>query len=136
VNYDGQYTGNRGIHSRWESRLPERYGATYKLGTKNIEYVADPLATGFDILFESFTHLDKLMEKDTEARKEIPEEKLYTFIRRDTVQLRVYSDTYYDLYHKKLDGMVEERLNSAIHWVASYWYTAWVNAGKPKLSLK
>ncbi|HEY5615417.1 MAG TPA: zinc dependent phospholipase C family protein [Bacteroidota bacterium] len=135
VNYNGQFTNQLGIHSRWESRLPEKYGMTYKLSGNKAEYIQDPLAKAFDILLESSLYVEKVLSKDIEARKEIPEEKLYTFIQRDTVQVRVFSDAYYELYHKKLDGMVEARMNESIRWVASYWYTAWVNAGKPKLTL-
>ena len=29
--------------------------------------------------------------------------------------------------------MVEERMRAAILSIASYWYTAWVNAGQPNL---
>ncbi|MEJ7683717.1 MAG: hypothetical protein WKG06_38825 [Segetibacter sp.] len=32
-----------------------------------------------------------------------------------------------------LDGMVERRMRLAIVSVASFWYTAWVNAGQPDL---
>jgi hypothetical protein len=32
-----------------------------------------------------------------------------------------------------LNGMVERRLAQSIFAVASFWYTAWVNAGQPDL---
>ncbi|MCI0561977.1 MAG: hypothetical protein MN733_26110 [Nitrososphaera sp.] len=136
VNYDGQLTGQKGIHSRWESHLPSRYGKTYKLGAKNPEYIKNPLTTAFDIILESYQSADKLLALDLETQKEIPKEKLYTYIIRDSVQVRVFSDEYYERYQNKLGSMVEERMNRSIHWVASYWYTAWVDAGKPKLTMK
>jgi len=33
-----------------------------------------------------------------------------------------------------LDGMVERRMRSAIIAVGSFWYSAWVEAGKPDLN--
>ena len=30
-------------------------------------------------------------------------------------------------------GMIERRMRQAIYAVASFWYTAWVNAGQPDL---
>jgi hypothetical protein len=32
-----------------------------------------------------------------------------------------------------LQGMVERRMQQSIYAVASFWYTAWVNAGQPDL---
>ena len=33
-----------------------------------------------------------------------------------------------------MNGMVERRMRQAIFAVASFWYTAWVNAGQPDLT--
>ena len=48
--------------------------------------------------------------------------------------MRQYSSDYTIAYNKKLNGMVERRMRQAIFVVASFWYTAWVNAGQPDLS--
>ena len=37
-------------------------------------------------------------------------------------------------FHTALNGMVERQMRSAILITASFWYTAWVNAGKPNLT--
>jgi hypothetical protein len=47
----------------------------------------------------------------------------------------VHSREYALKYHARLRGMIERQLRAAIAETASYWYTAWVNAGKPDLSL-
>jgi hypothetical protein len=36
-------------------------------------------------------------------------------------------------YDAMLQGMVERRMKQSIFAVASFWYTAWVNAGQPDL---
>jgi hypothetical protein len=33
-----------------------------------------------------------------------------------------------------LKGMIERRMRSSIYAVASFWYTAWVDAGQPDLT--
>jgi len=33
-----------------------------------------------------------------------------------------------------MKGMVERRMRQAIYAVASFWYTAWVNAGQPDIT--
>jgi hypothetical protein len=33
-----------------------------------------------------------------------------------------------------LNGMVERRMRQSIYAIASFWYTAWINAGQPDLS--
>jgi len=48
--------------------------------------------------------------------------------------MRQYSSDYTIAYNKKLSGMAERRMRQAIFAVASFWYTAWVNAGQPDLS--
>ena len=48
--------------------------------------------------------------------------------------VKQYSSAFTIAYNKKLDGMVERRMRLAIISVASFWYTAWVNAGQPDLT--
>lgn len=47
--------------------------------------------------------------------------------------MRQYSSAFTIAYNKMLNGMVERRMRLAIASVASFWYTAWVNAGQPDL---
>jgi hypothetical protein len=45
-----------------------------------------------------------------------------------------YSNEYAGKFHTALNGMVESQMKKAVTATASFWYTAWVNAGKPDLS--
>ena len=47
--------------------------------------------------------------------------------------IRQYSSAYTIAYNKKLNGMIERRMRQSIFAIASFWYTAWVNAGQPDL---
>ena len=41
---------------------------------------------------------------------------------------------YCTAFNIALNGMVENQMRKAIANTANYWYTAWVNAGKPDLT--
>ncbi|MGH2569010.1 MAG: zinc dependent phospholipase C family protein [Bacteroidota bacterium] len=135
-NYDGQLSNQKGIHSRWESRLPEKFGPQYSLGAESVEYINDPLAYAFDIVLESFRLKDSVLSLDLEVRKEIPSADLMKTVERRGRTEHEFSEQYFQLYHKKLNGMVERRMKDAVRRVASYWYMAWVDAGKPDLALR
>jgi hypothetical protein len=45
-----------------------------------------------------------------------------------------YTDEYAWQFHAALNGMVESQMKKAVTATASFWYTAWVNAGKPDMS--
>jgi len=40
------------------------------------------------------------------------------------------------VYHAVLEGMVEQRMRVAVHRLGSFWYTAWMVAGRPDLGLE
>jgi hypothetical protein len=46
----------------------------------------------------------------------------------------IYSIEYAAKYHESLNGMVERQMRLAIAATGNFWYTAWVNAGKPDLN--
>lgn len=134
-NYDGQLSGQKGIHSRWESALPERFGAAYRLAVRDVEYISDPLQHAFSAILRSFSLVDSLLAADNDVRKALPESELVKVVQKRGKTEIEYSDAYFDRYHRRLNGMVERRMEDAIRDVASFWYTAWVNAGKPELNL-
>ncbi len=47
--------------------------------------------------------------------------------------VRQYSAAYTIAYNRKLNGMIERRMRQSVYTIASFWYTAWVNAGQPDL---
>jgi hypothetical protein len=132
-NYDGQLTGQKGLHSRWESRIPEKFGELYRLEPRPASYLKDPLETAFEVVLESFLKVDSVLSFDKEALESIPEKERFIARKRGDRVIYEYSDPYYERYNTLLDGMVERRMNDAAQRIASYWLTAWENAGKPDL---
>ena len=79
--------------------------------------------------------LDSVLSMEIETTKEIPSDRKYAYERRGNVTVETYSKEFCALYHQKMNGMVERRMRKSIHSVGSLWYTAWIKAGKPDLSI-
>jgi hypothetical protein len=138
LNHNGQLTGQVGIHAFWESQLPELFGKNYHLYTGSAHYVNDIEKATWDIIDSSHRLVDTLLRIEFKMRKDNPEDKQYA-MGADGKPLKnkygnpVHAYEYAHVYHELLNGMVERQMKSAIADVADFWYTAWVNAGKPDL---
>ncbi|RMF65982.1 MAG: S1/P1 Nuclease, partial [Calditrichaeota bacterium] len=54
-NYDGQLTGNKGIHRRFEATMIEMYADSLKLTVRPAQRIKDPLAFIFDLVLRSYS---------------------------------------------------------------------------------
>ncbi len=132
-NYNGQLTNQHGIHGFWESRLPEIYGDDYDYFVGRAKYIKKPLLEAWKIVKASYSALDSVLLFEKELNGKFPSDQKYSFEQRGSSNVKVYSREYSAEYNKMLNGMVERRMREAVIQVASFWYTAWVNAGQPKL---
>jgi hypothetical protein len=133
-NYNGQLTGQKGIHGFWESRLPELFGEEYDFFPERCRYLSSPLDEAWSILRESSAAVDSVLTFEKSLNEETRPDRKFAFEERGTAVVRVYSQPYAADYHSMLDGQVERRMRAAIHRVGSYWYSAWLDAGQPILS--
>ncbi|MEO6670027.1 MAG: hypothetical protein ABIN36_11160, partial [Ferruginibacter sp.] len=136
--HDGQLTNQKGIHSFFEAQLPEYFGDAYNYKIDNAVYLNDVAAATWDLIKHSNSLADSLLLIERNLRAAFPAEKMFRInANGDTVKnkfgLATRSSEYAEAYHKALNGMVEKQLRHAIQDVANFWYTAWVNAGKPDL---
>jgi len=137
VNYNGQLTGQKGLHAFWESRLPELYAdSLYDFLVGRSEYIEDYREKIWHIVLNSHSHLELVLKADSILRQELPEDQQYCFDTRLNSIVRTECRSYAYAYHMALDGMVEKQMQQAIHAVGSFWYSAWVDAGQPVLSSK
>ena len=132
-NYNGQKTNQVGIHSFWESRLPELYGEDYDYFVGRAHYIEKPQFEAWKIIQASFEALDSVLLFEKKLSLTFPEDKKYAYEQRGNLTMRMYSRDYSAVYNKILNGMVERRMREAIIEVGSFWYTAWLNAGSPDL---
>lgn len=133
LNYNGQLTGQEGIHSLWESRLPELFAEDYDLLVDEPYYVEDPLDAMFDIILTSHQSVDSILTIEREVREEFQHDALYTYEERGQQRMRMPSVPFCREYHEAMNGMVERYFRKSIRDVASFWYSAWVKGGKPEL---
>ena len=52
---------------------------------------------------------------------------------KNSEMIQQYSFEYIMDYKNVLNGMVERRMKRAVFATASFWYSAWVDAGQPDL---
>lgn len=136
-NYDGQLTGQRGLHARWESVYPQKFmlprEAEY-LRSGSIYIINDPTQEAFRWLLESFLLSQQVLTIDKQIQAELSKEDLYEASAINTSTLRrKFSQLYYDKLKEKLNLMVEKRFELSVIRVASIWYYSWLKAGKPEL---
>ncbi len=135
-NYNGQMSGQKGIHGFWESRLPELYAEEYDFLVGRAEYIENPLDRAWDVVEDSHAGLDSVLRFEAELNAEWAPDRKYAMEHRGQTFMQVYSQEYSKEYHLRLGGQVERRMREAIRTVGSMWYTAWVNAGQPDLEPK
>jgi hypothetical protein len=122
-NYDGQRSGNNGIHSRFEWQMIERHQNRIHLASGAVDSIANPTDAAFEIILNSYIWADNLLRADTQARDP---QRVYQ--KRED-----FDDAYYEKLFTLTGAMAEQRMSAAAKAVASYWYTAWLRAGRPQL---
>ncbi len=132
-NYNGQKTNQVGIHAFWESRLPELFADGYDFLVGRAHYVDSPLDEAWRIVQESHALVDSVLNVEAQLNEIFPLDRKFGYIERNHILIRTYSDAYANAYHEALQGMVERRMQGAIHSIGNFWYSAWVDAGQPDI---
>jgi hypothetical protein len=133
-NYNGQLSGQTGIHSLWESRIPELSVKRYNYFVGKARYIENPLAEAFKICRVSFKSVDTVLRMERLLNKTFPADKKYGMVLHGKKEINDYSDAYSLAYQKLLKGMIQRQLRASIRSVGSFWYSAWVDAGQPDLN--
>jgi len=138
LNHDGQLTGQQGIHAFWETQLPELFGKNYHLYVSDVHYISDIKKATWDIIDSSNKLVYTLLSIEAKLKKNNPEDKQYVMgpdgkPSRNKFGSVIHTYDYAVEYNELLGGMVEKQMRTAIEKTADFWYTAWVNAGKPDL---
>lgn len=118
LNYNGQLTGQTGIHNRWEDELFIRYQQQLAIKPGALTSIGNERDFVFDVLLESSQLADDVLAAD---RKAIGDRG-------------VYDDRYFETFFSETRPILEKRVNDAINAVASVITSAWEQAGKPTLT--
>ncbi len=134
TNHNGQYTNQKGIHGFWESRVPELLAdKEFDFFIGKAEYIKNPGEYIWIRILESAKAADSVLRFEKELTKHFASNRKYAFEKRNNIVIRQYSSAFTIAFNNKLNGMIERRMRQSIYTIASFWYTAWVNAGQPDL---
>lgn len=120
-NYDGQETGNKGIHARYESEMVVAYADSISFKAEKVSYIENPKQYVFSYLSDSYTFCAKVFDADNESQALAGNAK---------------SVDYLQQMWKRTSGMTNNRFGKASTALASLIYTAWVDAGSPEIDTK
>lgn len=133
-NYNGQFSNQTGIHSFWETRVPELFSDGYNYNVGHAHYIQSPLKEAWRICRKTFRCVDSVLVFERRLSAAFPPDKKYAMVKRNGRKYRDYSVQYAAAYQKALHGMVERQMRAAILEVGCFWFTAWVDAGQPSLN--
>jgi hypothetical protein len=131
-NYNGQLTGQEGIHSLWESRVYELFSVDYNFMVGRANYISDINSIIWERFSQSFAALDSVLLFEKLASEKYPNKFILKTDGRNSS--KIYNETFCTYYHQLLNGMVERRARLSVQLIGSIWFTCWVNAGQPDLS--
>lgn len=133
-NYNGQLTGQEGIHGFWESRVPELQAKDYSFWVGKAEYIEKPQLAIWEAVENAYAQVDSVLRIEKQLTTDFPEDQKFSFEERNGLTVRVYSRQYTEAFALALDNQIERQMKRSIKMIADFWFTAWVNAGQPDLS--
>lgn len=133
-NYNGQLTGQEGIHGFWESRVPELMATDYSLWVGKAEYVEKPQLAIWEAVANAHSQVDSVLAIEHRLTEDFPEDQKYSYEERNKLTVRVYSREFTEAFALALDHQIERQMKRSIKMIADFWYTAWINAGQPDLT--
>jgi len=119
MNYDGQYTGNDGIHSRYESTMINGYNSQINYEGDSISFIQDVNQYVFDYLYANYVYVDSVIAADDYAK---------------SINSNTYSSQYKQALWEKTGAFTTMLFKNASHALAELIYSAWTEAGKPPLT--
>lgn len=117
-NYDGQFTGNKGIHGRYESGMINRFENEIHILGKSAVFIENPENFIFNYLYSNFRYVDSILIADN-----------YSQDLAGNSSSELYTETLW----KETGNYTEMFFEEASHAFSSLLYTAWINGGSPKI---
>ncbi len=134
LNYDGQLTNQKGLHSLWESMIPEIELSQYDLSTKHkARYLSKPDEAIWNAVRQSHLLLKNVLQMETQASKNFTDATKYRVQMRNGKESRSYTSNFAKAYSKLLGNTINQQLLKTSNLISDFWFTSWVDAGKPDL---
>lgn len=126
-NYNGQYTGQLGIHSLWETQVPELFLDTLIPSIDSVSYCPDIMPMIWEVIFQSYEESHHVLKSEKVLR-----DSLRAFNSENKGRIN-FSQDYREEFMKRMNIEISERFISSARCSAIIWYSAWIEAGQPKL---
>jgi hypothetical protein len=117
IDSDGHLAGQTGVDVRFGSSLVDRYSQFFYLHPNQPAYVQDPTDHAFEMCLSAHSWIENVLLSDRRARANLSD----------------YTDEYFDRFYSQAGAVLVRQISDASTDIASYWLTAWINAGKPQL---
>lgn len=135
INYDGQLTNQVGLHSLWETMIPELEIKSYNLySSHKATYLKNPSVAIWKNIQKTHQLVPILIEKEREVTKQFSDKEKYRIQIRKGKEVRNYTSAFAKAYANSLGKTINIQLIRSADLVADMWYTCWVDAGKPNLN--
>jgi hypothetical protein len=133
-NYDGQQSHQNGIHALWETQVPDIELDHYNLYSPHrAEYLKDPAETVWAAIRQAHNLLKTVFEYEKSTSRDFSDSAKYREQTRNGKTFKSYGLAFAKAYGKSLGNSVNEQLIRSANMVADFWYSSWVDAGKPNL---
>jgi hypothetical protein len=116
LNYDGQLTGNNGVHSRYETSMMSSRIVLLSTPVTPAVYHANSVDAMFDMIGASWSYVDDVLAGDNAGK---------------AASGGSINSTYYNTLWSNTESFTRSRINDAAFETASFVLTAWINAGSP-----
>jgi hypothetical protein len=118
VNYNGQLTGNSGIHSRYETTMINTYESDLTVTPATVQYINDPFAFVLAYCIQGNVFADSIMQADDAAK-----------LASGWSGSGSAPASYYAALWEHTKNLTLDRMQKGTEALASLWYSAWVDAG-------
>ena len=135
LNYDGQLTNQKGLHSLWESTVPELMIQDFNLeAKKKAKYLKHPEKEIWKAVRRAAKLVPDVLNLEREVSQSFSDSTKFRVQKRNGRDVKSYSTAFARAYGARIQAGVNEQAKYAANLVADFWYTAWVDAGRPDLS--
>ena len=133
-NYDGQLTNQKGLHSLWESMIPEIEITNYTLHSKHTaKYLTKPEQTIWAAVRTAAALVPAVLATEKKVSLQFSDtQKFRTQIRKGK-EYKSYTTEFAKAYAVALKNTINDQLLHSADMIADFYYTAWVDGGKPNL---
>ena len=113
-NYNGQLTGQTGVHSRYESNLIEDYQSQIVYDGDSLQYIQNLSDFVFNMIYDNYQYVDSVLYADAVA-------EAYAGNHNST--------TYYNKFWEIAKNFTIGLFQKSSYRIACVIYTEWINSG-------